>query len=243
MKVSASGTMNESEQQIALEPVLLRDLASALSRARVFSSTPIGAIRGVDRVDRVAAKAGAVLVESGAPSLNYWILLDGEVRAERPEADGSWTQVKSVLSGDGFGEVPLLTGRANSLFRISAVRDSVLLRFTEQDFWSLLACCPALRKTVVADSAQRIGSYQVEALHREKLVSLGTLAAGLMHELNNPGSAAKRAASQLRENLLRLQQLSLRSSGKPKTPPQLECMKSLLEQALGGCSQPALSSI
>ena len=118
------------------------------------------------------------------------------------------------------------------MFRISAAQDSVLVRFTEQDFWSLLACCPAVRKTVLADSAQRLQAYQVEALHREKLVSLGTLAAGLMHELNNPGAAAKRAASQLRENLLRLQQLSLRNSGKPKTPAQLQCMKDLLEHAL-----------
>ena len=62
--------------------------------------------------------------------------------------------------------------------------------------------------------AQRLQAYQVEALHREKLVSLGTLAAGLMHELHNPGSAAKRSASQLRENLMRLQQLSLRNSGR-----------------------------
>ncbi len=107
----------------------------------------------------------------------------------------------------------------------------------------MLACCPSVRKTVLADSAQRIQAYQVEALHREKLVSLGTLAAGLMHELHNPGSAAKRAASQLRENLLRLQQLSLRNSGKPKTPAQLECMRSLLEHALHGCDQPAMSSI
>jgi C4-dicarboxylate-specific signal transduction histidine kinase len=122
--------------------------------------------------------------------------------------------------------VPLLTGRAAVHVPHLASQDSVLLRFTEQDFWSLLACCPAVRKTVVlADSAQRLQAYQVEALHREKLVSLGTLAAGLMHELNNPGSAAKRAASQLRENLLRLQELSLRSSGKPKDPAQLECMQ------------------
>ena len=129
------------------------------------------------------------------------------------------------------------------MFRVTAAQDSVLVRFTEQDFWSLLACCPSVRKTVLADSAQRIQAYQVEALHREKLVSLGTLAAGLMHELHNPGSAAKRAASQLRENLLRLQQLSLRNSGKPKTPAQIECMRSLLEHALRGCGQPAMSSI
>ena len=100
-----------------------------------------------------------------------------------------------------------------------------------------------MRKIVLADSAQRLQSYQVEALHREKLVSLGTLAAGLMHELNNPGSAAKRAASQLRENLLRLQEISLRGSAKPKTPEQIGCMKGLLEHALDGCNQQAMSSV
>jgi signal transduction histidine kinase len=91
--------------------------------------------------------------------------------------------------------------------------------------------------------AQRLQAYQVEALHREKLVSLGTLAAGLMHELHNPGSAAKRAASQLRENLFKLQQLTLRNSDKPKTAAQLECMRGLLEHTVSGCHAPAMSSL
>jgi len=96
---------------------------------------------------------------------------------------------------------------------------------------------------VLLDVAKRLQSFQVEALHREKLVALGTLAAGLMHELHNPGSAAKRAASQLRQNLYRLQQLSLRFSDAPKTHAQLDCMRSLLEQTLESCSAPAMSSV
>ena len=36
---------------------------------------------------------------------------------------------------------------------------------------------------------------------RERLASLGTMAAGLAHELNNPAAAARRAASQLREEV------------------------------------------
>ena len=43
--------------------------------------------------------------------------------------------------------------------------------------------------------------------------------------------------------LKRLQELSLRSAGKPKTPLQIECMHSLLEQAVRGCHMPAMSSI
>jgi signal transduction histidine kinase len=235
--------MSETTQTIHVEPIHLKDLAAALPHTRIFASTPFNAILGVDHVDRVTAQAGTVLVEAGQPWLYYWLLLRGESRAERPESDGTLTLVGIAHAGEAFGEVPLLTGKPDSTFRITATQDSVLLRFTEQDFWSLLACCPAVRKSVLADSALRLQAYQVEALHREKLVSLGTLAAGLMHELHNPGSAAKRAASQLRENLLRLQELSLRSSGKAKTPAQLQCMKDLLEHAVAGCNQPAMSSI
>jgi signal transduction histidine kinase len=115
------------------------------------------------------------------------------------------------------------------------------VRFSESQFWAVMACCPAARKIILGDMAVRLSAYQAEALHREKLVSLGTLAAGLMHELHNPGSAAKRAASQLRENLLRLQDLSLRS--KPKTLEQLDCMHGLLQHAIKGCHAPALSSL
>jgi len=64
-----------------------------------------------------------------------------------------------------------------------------------------------------------------------------------MHELNNPGAAAKRSASQLRENLLRLQEISLRGSAKPKTPEQIGCMKGLLDHALHGCNLRAMSSL
>jgi signal transduction histidine kinase len=234
--------MSESPQSIQIEPIHLRDVADALSRTRIFAETPFTEIN-IDLVDRVTAKAGSVLVEAGAPWNFYWLVLEGETIAKRPEKDGTWTMVGAAQAGEAFGETPLITCRSLSLFSIVAAKDSVLLRLSEQDFWSLLACCPAVRKVVLADSAQRLQTYQVEALHREKLVSLGTLAAGLMHELNNPGSAAKRAASQLRENLLRLQEISLRGSAKPKTPDQISCMKGLLEHALGGCNLQAMSSI
>jgi signal transduction histidine kinase len=235
--------MSESAQPIQVESIHLRDLASFLPQTRIFAETPFDAIGGVDQLERVKVKAGTTLIEAGAPWEYYWLVLEGETQAERPESDGTWTLVGSAHSGEAFGEVPLLTGRATSMFRVFAAKDSVIARFSTQDFWSLMACCPAVRKAVLADSALRLQAYQVEALHREKLVSLGTLAAGLMHELHNPGSAAKRAASQLRENLLRLQQLSLRSSEKPKTRAQLDCMRRLLEHALHGCNQPAMSSL
>ena len=83
----------------------------------------------------------------------------------------------------------------------------------------------------------RLEAYQLLTLHREKLISLGTLAAGLMHELNNPGAAARRASAQLRENLIRLQQISLRFTEAKLNAEQLKCMAQLQAEALK-CQKP-----
>src|SRR5579863_2803087 len=232
-----------SETPVKVESISLGDVATDLHNSQLFADTPVETLFGVDQVERVTALAGAILVQPGDDRVSYWLVLSGNIHAERPEPDGSLSTVGVARPGEGFGEVPLLLGKNKAVFLIRAVEDSVLLRFAEEAFWTLMSCCPSVRKVVLANMGQRIQMYQVEALHREKLVSLGTLAAGLMHELHNPGSAAKRAASQLRENLMRLQQLSLRFSDHPKTPEQLGCVRDLLEHTMRGCHAPALSSI
>jgi signal transduction histidine kinase len=239
--------MNEGGRSIEVELIPAEDAVEALRRTRPFAETSAAtlteALAGTSDVERVTARAGTVLVEPKADWRHYWLLLDGEVRAERPETDGSFTLAGTAQTGEGFGETPILSGKAFSPFRITAERDSLMIRVSDNDFWKLMSCCPSTRNVILADMGRRLQTYQVEALHREKLVSLGTMAAGLMHELHNPGAAAKRAASQLRENLKRLQELSLRSAGKPKTEMQIECMHSLLEQAMRGCQMPAMGSI
>jgi signal transduction histidine kinase len=62
--------------------------------------------------------------------------------------------------------------------------------------------------------------------------------------LNNPGAAARRAASQLRENLSRLQMISLRlCSGERKTAGQMDCLRRLQEQAMETEKPRALGSL
>lgn len=223
--------------------VQLANVADVLKRTRPFADVDFATLPVLKNPERIDAKTGDILVEAGETSLYYWIVLSGEIRAELFESDGNRTKAGLALAGEAFGETPLVLGRKDVPFQIVAVEDTSLVRFTEEDFWKLMAACPSLRKVVLADVATRVRNYQVEALHREKLVSLGTLAAGLMHELHNPGSAAKRSASQLRENLMRLQKLSLRFSDKPKTTEQMECMRGLLEHSMHGCRLKAMSSL
>src|ERR1700722_4009810 len=151
--------MSESTQPIDAEPIHLKDLAETLPQTRIFASTPFSAISGVDKIDRVIIKAGTILVEAGQPWHYYWVVLSGEMRADRPESEGAMTMGGMAKAGEGFREVPLVNGYSASTSRISAVQDFVLIRFSEQDFWSLLACCPEVRKIVLADSATRVQAY------------------------------------------------------------------------------------
>jgi signal transduction histidine kinase len=56
--------------------------------------------------------------------------------------------------------------------------------------------------------ADRIRETTRMEQQRDRLASLGKLSAGLAHELNNPASAAKRAAGQLRDMLTRIRDAS-----------------------------------
>src|SRR6185437_1627729 len=107
----------------------------------------------------------------------------------------------------------------------------------------LMSTCPVVRAGVLANMGRRLEAYQILTLHREKLISLGTMAAGLMHELNNPGAAARRAASQLRENLFRLQEISLRFAEGKLTADQLRCMAELQAEALKFQKPQAMGSM
>jgi signal transduction histidine kinase len=228
---------------VRTEEVPFSAVEAALKSLPRFSDSDLSALRGAEPVLRIAAPVDTIICRPGESPLFYSVVLEGKFRADRLEPDGSLTAVGFAKTGEGFGETPLMYGMETSSFFIRAVEDSVLLRFSEEQFWSLMGCCPAVRRMIVRDMAERVQAYQSEALHREKLVTLGTLAAGLMHELQNPGAAAKRSAMQLKENLLRLQELGLRIGERPKTKPQLECIRGLLQHAGRTCRLTALSSV
>ena len=169
----------------------------------------------------------------------FFALIEGKVEVSKYRGTER-AIIVTVYGGETFGEVPLFLNTDGHLYDVTAMQPCVLVWFPTAAFWQLLADAPKVREAVLGDFSRRYQSHQAMTLHREKLISLGTLAAGLMHELNNPGAAAGRATKHLRENILRLQQISLRMTRTPLSGEQLECLASLQEQAL---SAPRLSSL
>src|SRR5258707_15442734 len=77
-------------------------------------------------------------------------------------------------------------------------------RLPEPKFHELVQKMPELAERLVGMMTDRVREMTRREQQRDRLVSLGKLSAGLAHELNNPASAAKRAASQLRAILQKI---------------------------------------
>lgn len=235
--------MEVTATQPAARTVSEQELKILIRRIPLLATLKDEYLGCLGKVELVEAPAQAVLFRQGETPPGFCMLLEGEVRATRTEANGIETPLGVFSQGDTFGEAPLLLGSQKSGVQCVAAVPTRLLRVDEEGFWRLMATCPSVRQGVVAKAAQRIHTFQANTLHQEKLISLGTLAAGLMHELNNPGTAAKRSAALLRENLGQLQQISLRFCISPLTQEQRHCLHELQEEVLTPEKPKPVSSV
>jgi signal transduction histidine kinase len=141
--------------------------------------------------------AGEELFREGAPADFWWVLLDGcidlvrhvgrqEMLLGRMDLPGRWAGGFRAWDENG---VYLATGRAGTNGRILRVPAEALRTWSVRWFRFGNHILEGLFRT----------ARRFEALTREKesLIALGTLAAGLAHEINNPASAASRAAEAL----------------------------------------------
>lgn len=96
----------------------------------------------------------------------------------------------------------------------------------------------SLEKKKLRDLELAYLQQEVTLRQSEKLATLGRLSAGMAHELNNPASAARRSAGQLRAAISQLQQLYLKMGTLGLSAAQLEALWALDEQAQARAAQP-----
>src|SRR5579859_1564869 len=184
----------------------MAEIVERLRRVPVFADLPDDQIDWfLSQSQELHLKAGDVYVRQGDPADWMAVILVGQLEA-RGEIGGE-TIVFSQTAGDVGGVLPFsrmkqipVSGRA--------VTDSHLLRFPAKQFPELVQRMPELTKRLVGLMSDRIRETTRVEQQRDRLAGLGKLSAGLAHELNNPASAAKRAASQMRTTLKRIKDAS-----------------------------------
>jgi len=192
--------------------------ASELSRFPAFADLPDDQLAWfLSQSQEVNLMPGEVYARQGDPPDAMFVLLEGEF--EWRGDFGGETVVIAGKVGDVTGALPFsrlkqftVTGRALTQGRI--------LRFPASLFPDLVQKMPELAKRLVGVMADRIRELTRLEQQRDRLAGLGKLSAGLAHELNNPASAAKRAAAQLRETLHRIKEASHDLGRRELTPTQ-----------------------
>lgn len=236
--------MSNQTQSVQTKPISkISDAVFAKLRTiSILSTLNDEELRCLEGAQEVHLEKDDVLARQGEVAHYFWILLDGELALLQTVAEGKEVSLAPIPSGTAFGEVPLLSNTPN-LVSVKAKDKADLLQFDEEAFWKLMTTCPGVRKAILGNMAMRIQRLQSIAVQQEKMASLGTLAAGLMHELNNPGAAARRAASQLRENLMRMHELSAKFSKTELSNEQKQCIFDLQEHALAAKQPLRLNSL
>ena len=186
--------------------------------------------------------AGTTIVDQEDDLHHFTIFTAGRAHVSRKDVQGNYFFSKIVESPAFMGEVPLLSGMHSNV-TIVAETDIRGLRLDEESFWSGMAHCPHLREVIIGEMRMRLMGMQTQQTQQAKLAMLGTMTAGLMHELNNPGAAARRAASQLRDNLRHMHEIARSFSEHGHTEEQRACLTALQERALAVKTDRCLSSL
>ena len=152
--------------------------------------------------------AGEINGREGEPVEHLYVIIEGELRITK-EAAGGEVVINTYTPGAFFAEVPLLAG-SPFLATGRALTDCRLFLIPDDLFRHLLTEHSSFGRKILQAMAERVQILQSVASQRERLTSLGTLAAGLAHQLNNPAAAARSSAEDLREDLDKLRSAGLK---------------------------------
>ncbi len=180
-----------SEPPVTVAELRAIDLFEGLDDAELERLAAVARVRMVE--------PGETIVDHGGEPTAMQLLLEGEAQALMVEGARA-EPIGRQHAPTWMGAIAVLSARPLAV-RMTADTRCRVADIPAADFRALAAAHPVVNKRVmrsVGPVASRLASIEQ---NRERLASLGTMAAGLAHELNNPAAAARRAASQMTEAL------------------------------------------
>jgi signal transduction histidine kinase len=146
-----------------------------------------------------SAEPGEVVIPGDEPARGLWCLLDGSLQTFVRDGE----RLEPVGHQDAptwIGAVPTLTETPITA-RMVALTDARLALIPADEFRRLALAHPAVHRKIMRQVRPVVVRFAAIQQNHERLAALGTMAAGLAHELNNPAAAARRSASDLAEAL------------------------------------------
>jgi signal transduction histidine kinase len=156
---------------------------------------------------------GELLIREGDQADALYVVLSGEMDVTK-RSGRSEIPVARVGPGALQGEIAALEG-GRRLASVTAIGAAEVLRIPVTAVRELLGAGPDVALAVIRTAVERLRSMESLFREREKLAGLGTLAAGLAHELNNPAAAAIRAIDGLADAISRAE-----AAPHPTPPPR-----------------------
>lgn len=179
-----------------------------LQTLELFKILPESRLKWVcDRVSQVELSQGEILVSEGDADRGLFILMAGKVGITR-YSDGVEMPLGQHTAPEFVGEIPILTDEP-IMVNLRALNDCRVYELPQEDFLELLHQCRKFEVTIARAVQTRLRGLESFIRNREKMAALGTMSAGLAHELNNPAAALVRALKDVTPALLELQRMNL----------------------------------
>lgn len=190
-----------------------------------------------DKGVKVYLTSGTLIAKQGDPPDGFYIILSGKTEWTRKVGQQEAHAV-TLVAGDVFAELILLldepyptTGRT--------LTDVVLYKLESEQFWEVLQVCPTLMRKILKIAAERSQIHESVTQQQAKLISLGTMSAGLAHELNNPAAAIRRNVETLESVLQALPTLALQIQQQPISAEQVDFLSRFYGRALQSAMKPS----
>ena len=209
----------------------MTDIKEALRQVPLFAKLPDEQLQWLcEQGTEVWRQPGEIHRAEGDPADHVFVMLEGEVRVSQQVGDE-----EIVLATYGpktlFGELPILLGQEYFWASGRALTQCHIFELRKEAFWRLISTCSCITTTIFRTMAERVQNLESMLQQREKLAALGTLAAGLAHELNNPAAAVGRSARNLEDIFQVLPSLALKLHQQQMTSAQLAFIADLQSDA------------